>query len=443
MAKPAVNTQTFSDIAERSVIGSILIDPNTLAIAREIVKPQDFYVEANRAVFTSMCAIEDASQPVNVATIYAHLATNPSFNNKGGIGYLMDCEGLLPSAGLIAKHCGLVRADSIRRRLSQFSDRLKELTGQPIEDADATIAQLSDELLNLSSGTTTAPWIDFKTAIQSACKTLTTDEENTVIESGFIDLDAKITGFRPGSLTIIAARPAMGKTAFGLNIMEHAAFNEGLPVAFFSLEMTAEELTFRTLSCHASVNGNALRQKTMTDAEWNRVLGAAEKLSNAHIYIDETPGIDIATLRDRAKRMRRQHGIRLIIIDYLQLVTSSDKKAQTREQEIATISRNLKDLAKTLHIPVIALAQIKRDADARADKRPVLSDLRESGSVEQDADRVMFIYRDDYYKPNAEQTHEAEIIIAKQRSGPTGIVKLHWAGEYTRFSNLESSERFG
>lgn len=441
MSKSAA-IQNPASVAEQSVIGCILVDENTLSIAREIIKPQDFYCEANRAIFATMCALEDNGKPINLATLASSLSAEQTFVEAGGINYLVSCNQDTPSASQIEYYAAVVRNDSIRRKLSVFADTVKGMSQHPLDDADTVVSRLSDELQNLSGQSAVTPWVDFSAAIQSACRQLTEDEEGSVISTGFVDLDAKMTGFRPGALTIVAARPAMGKTAFGLNIMSHAAFNDGLPVAFFSLEMTADELTTRTLSSRAKVNGNALRQKTMNESEWDRILDAARKYAHASVFIDETPALDISTLRERARRLHRQHNIRMIIVDYLQLMRSSSKKAQNREQEVADISRGLKAIAKELHVPVIALAQLNRAVDARADKRPVLSDLRESGSIEQDADNILFIHREDYYRPNAEQTNEAEIIIAKQRSGPTGIVKLHWAGEYTLFSNLEGAMRF-
>ena len=289
----------------------------------------------------------------------------------------------------------------------------------------------------MSESTVLTPWIPLCTSIENVCSQMLDDSDVEVLKTGFIDLDAKLTGLKPGALTILAARPAMGKTALGLNIAANLSIDAGIPVAFFSLEMTSDELTNRLISSRAKVNGSAIRQKKLSETECDRYIDATNRLHNARIYIDETPSIDISTLSDRARRMHVQYGIKALFVDYLQLMTCSAKRVQNREQEIATISRGLKKIAKELHIPVVALAQLNRAVDSRVDKRPVLSDLRESGSIEQDADLVMFIHREDYYQPNSEPTHEAEIIIAKHRNGPTGIVKLNWQGEFTLFSNME------
>ena len=433
----AINPECFAMEAETQLLGAILLDSNVLSIAREIVKDSDFYSPANMAIFGAMCELENKSQPINIATLYASLANNVAFKEAGAIHYLMNCESRVPSAILVETYANLVRNDSIRRKVDIFRLRITDVVKEQFEDADAIVAQLSDELLSLTNGSASHPWSDFKDSLQQALEALCTEGEDQIIPTGFVDLDSKLTGLRPGTLTIVAARPAMGKTAFGLNILSHVGLRCKLPVAFFSLEMTSQELINRILSSIASINGNSIRQKRMNDEEWNRLLSCAEKYSEAQIYIDETPGIDIVTLQDRAKRLYRQNGIRLIIVDYLQLMHADNRRIQNREQEVATISRGLKGIAKELKIPVVALAQLNRALDSRTEKRPILSDLRESGSIEQDSDCILFIHREDYYRPNQPQDNTAEIIIAKQRSGPTGIIKLHWAGEYTRFSNLE------
>jgi replicative DNA helicase len=431
-----------SSVAEQAIIGCVLIDNTTLAIAREIIKPDDFFSKCNQMIFSSMCASEDSGKQITIASVLVDLMNDPSFSEAGGVNYLTDCSSQCPSAQSVTHYAKIVRDESIKRKVGLFGETLKKISQNRVEDIDAEISKLSDELLSLTSTSKITPWMDFRSAVQSACNDLLNNETSCVIPSGFIDLDAKITGLRPGALTIIAARPAMGKTAFGLNLMQYAAFKLNIPVAFFSLEMTADELVNRTISCMSSINGNAIRQKRLNDSEWNRLLDVAAKYSEARIYIDETAAIDISILRERARRLHKQHGIKLIIIDYLQLITSGSRRVQSREQEVACVSRCLKEIAKELRVPVVALAQLNRAVDARTNKQPVLSDLRESGSIEQDADNIIFIHREDYYKPNETPTNEAEIIIAKQRSGPTGIVKLHWEGEYTRFSNLEQDAQF-
>lgn len=436
---PTTNTAL---IAERSVIGSILIDENTLDIAREILKPADFYAVYNQEIFAVMCHLQDIGKSINSVSVYSELVDHKLFEEAGGISYLVDCSNQTPNADNIQHFASIVKIESSRRKLASFADGLKVLSSKPVDDLNGEIAKMSDELLDICSANQVTPWMTFNQALEHACNALFDTTKVEIIPSGFVDLDSQITGFRPGELSIIAARPAMGKTALGLNIMQNVALKKGMPVAFFSLEMTADELAYRTISCMSSVNGSAIRQQKLSDEEWNRFLSAVEQYKQSGIIIDETPAITISTLHERAKRMHRQFGIKMIVIDYLQLMRSTGRHIQDRQQEVADISRGLKELAKELHLPVIAMAQINRDVENRTNKRPCLADLRESGAIEQDADKVMFIYRDDYYNQSCKQTNEAEIIIAKQRNGPTGTVKLHWEGQYTRFSNLELNETF-
>jgi replicative DNA helicase len=429
-------------VAERSVIGSILIDENTLDITREILKPSDFYAKYNQEIFSVMCHLQEVGKKVNTVSVYAELVSSKSFEEAGGISYLVECSNQLPNTNVVEHYAEIVKNEASRRKLSQFGDVIKALSSKPVDDLNSEISKLSDELLDICSENQVTPWQPFDKVLERACNALFDTSQHEIVPSGFVDLDEKITGFRPGELSIIAARPAMGKTALGLNILKNVAIDQSLPVTFFSLEMTSEELAYRLVSCMSSVNGNAIRQQKLSDEEWNRFLGAVEKYKSAHIIIDETPAITISTLSERAKRMQRQFGIKMIIVDYLQLMHSNSRNIQNREQEVADISKGLKALAKSLHVPVIALSQLNRAVDSRTVKQPVLSDIRESGSIEQDADKIIFIHREDYYNPNSQPTNEAEIIIAKQRNGPTGIVKLHWEGQYTRFSNLEHNDNY-
>lgn len=427
-----------SAISEQSVIGCILLDESTVHIAREMLKPDDFYFSINRKIYTEMLHLSESGQEINLASVLGRLVFDDEFNKQGGVDILTNSTTIISSAAFIETYANRVKKEAVRRKLSLFADGIKDITSKPIEDIGAVISSLGDSLFDLNDYQTNTPWRTFSELVCSACERMIDKSGGDAVKTGYIDLDRMIGGFKPGELAIVAARPAMGKTAFGLNIMTNAMVKDNMPIAFFSLEMTGEELMNRVLSNLASVNGDLIKNQTLNDEEWNRVLSSAEKYSRSKIYVDETPAIDIATLRDRSKRMHKQFGIKLIIVDYLQLMRSEKKKVQNREQEVADVSRTLKAVAKELHIPIIALSQLNRNVDARAEKRPVMSDLRESGSIEQDADKVMFIHREDYYRPNAEQNHEAEIIIAKQRNGPTGIVKLRWTGEYTRFETLDN-----
>lgn len=426
-----------AQLAEQYIIGSVLLDEGCIDIAMDIVSPQDFASPMNQVIFSAMCELCKAGKSINSASIMTIALSNPIFANNDGVAYLCRCANSLPSACNIEQYASIVRSESLQRKLISFSERIRVIDYNALDSIDAEIAKLSDELMNLTSSSVVNPWSDFKTALSNTCEELMSEESTKgLVYSGFVDIDAKMSGFRPGSLTIIAARPAMGKTALGLNILKNAAINQEVPSVFFSLEMTTIELVNRLLSSLALVNGNAIRQKKMSDSDWASLMRVIELHRGAKIFIDETPGIDISVLRERSRRLYRQNKIGLIIVDYLQLMHASGKQIQNREQEISTISRGLKGIAKELHIPVIALSQLNRALDSRTDKRPILSDLRESGAIEQDADNILFIHREDYYKPNDPPTNIAEVIIAKQRSGPTGLVKLHWRGEYTQFTNL-------
>ncbi len=433
--------------AEEAVLGSILLDSSTLSLAREQLTITDFFSEQNRRLYKTMMDLDNAGAPIDIATISPALIDDPTFNDDGGIVvYLQSLESMLPSPVAIPIYIKTVKNDSKRRKLLALAKDIESKASQYIQDVEPLTSSIAEAVAEISAEGV-KPWIDVKEAIKTslldAQELAVAGGEIPGIRTGFIDLDKKLSGLRPGSLSIVAARPAMGKTAFALNIMVYAAIEMKKKVAFFSLEMSSSELASRVLSQMTSIDSGNLKRGLLDKNDWNRLLCTAKDYKDASIQIDETAAIDIATLRDRAKRMQADGGLDLIIIDYLQLMRSTSKRIGNREQEIADISRGLKALAKELKLPVIALAQLNRAVDARPDKRPFLSDLRESGSVEQDADNVLFIHREEYYTPKPENANLAEIIIAKQRSGPTGTVKLFWDGRFTRFANLANDdERF-
>lgn len=428
------------EVIEARLLAAILLDYRTISIAREIVNADDFYCEHCKLIYEAMCSLSDDGRSIDLATITSKLMNNPVFDNVGGVYYLSNITNDLPNAEAIETYANNVRTESLKRKLSQFAETLRVVASNPVDDIDGKIASLSQDLLEMSTNRRTSPWCSLRNNIIYAVQNLTSEDKQEVIKSGYTDLDAIIYGFRPGTLTIIAGRPAMGKTALGVNVMVNATMNQKVPVAFFSLEMSGEELALRCIAMHSKVNSSAIAQKRMTEAEWQRVLDSVEWFHNSNCLIDETPAIEISTLRERAKRLQMQNGIKMLIVDYLQLIRSNNRRVQIREQEIADISRTLKAIAKELNIAVIAMAQLNREAERRVTHRPVMSDLRESGSVEQDADVIMLIHREDYYKPMNERDNTAEIIIAKNRHGSDGCVKLHWDGEYTLFSNLEQYE---
>lgn len=425
----------FGREAEIGIIGSILIDNGAVAPARDVLKAEDFYSEANRAIYSAMLSLADDSMPINAATIAMRIGDSRAFGEAGGVQFLLECERRLPSACNVPRFAEIVRADSLRRKIVAFGQRLEAVGQSPMENPDACIATLGDELIALADGNRAARSVTLSESMGRVCSAIVNGEKKRFVRSGFTDLDALMNGFYSGSLSIVAARPAMGKTAFGLCIASNVAITANVPVLFYSVEMQADDLATRIISMRAAVDGNSLRRETVGAEEMGRMLDAVRDIGNAPMRIVDTAN-NIAVIRDHAKRESRVRPVGMIIVDYLQLVRCTERNIGNREQEIAAVSRALKELAKDLSIPVIALAQLSRAVESRADKRPILSDLRESGSLEQDADNVIFIHREDYYTHG--NTNEAEIIIAKQRSGPTGIVKLHWDGRYTRFSNLRN-----
>lgn len=423
--------------AEQSIIGAILLDPSVLDIAREYISDGDFYAEYNREIFRAACNLANKGDTINLASMLGGLINAPSFNHNGGVQILIRATETCPSASLIEQFARSMKKYVAMRTLESLGDSAKLAASGQNGDIYAYISTLKNELEKIGDGRAESFYVPFDKAINDVIASLRNSDDELTVTSGFIDLDKMVVGFKPGTLTIIAARPAMGKTAFGLNILVNSVLKQDVPTAFFSLEMTASELVKRIISSEVLVNGDALKTGKLSDGEFTRVLDFGAKYSSSRVYIDETPALDIDTFKDRAKQLKKKKNVGLIIIDYLQYMRSIKKTINSREQEIADISRELKAISKELQIPVISLAQLNRNLDTRADKRPVLSDLRESGGIEQDADTIIFLYRDDYYHPNDTQNNVAEVIVAKQRSGPTGVVKLHWDGQYTKFDNLD------
>ena len=425
--------------AEQSLIGAILLDQSTIDIAKEYISDKDFYAEYNREIFRAMRELASKGTDINLASLLGALLNASSFNHNGGVSILTRSMESCPSASLIEQFAKSIKKYVAMRALENIGEAAKQTASGLNGDVYEYISTLKNELEKIGDGKAESFYVPFDKAVNEVIISLRNPNNEKFVKSGFSDLDKTIVGFKPGTLTIIAARPAMGKTAFGLNILVNAVFKQDVPTAFFSLEMKASELIERMISCKELVNGTAIKQRKLSEAEFDRVLDFGANYSKSKIYIDETPAIDIDTLKDRATQLKKKMGVGLVIIDYLQYMRSAKKTINSREQEIADISRGLKALSKELQIPVISLAQLNRNLDSRSDKHPVLSDLRESGGIEQDADTIMFLYRDDYYHPNDTPTNIAEVIVAKQRSGPTGVVKLHWEGEYTRFTSIDNN----
>ena len=432
--------------AEQSVLGGLLIDNMAWDRAGDAVSDTDFYRHEHREIFAAIAVLINGSKPADVITVFEHLQSNGKAEACGGLAYLNSLAQSVPSAANIRRYAEIVRERAILRKLISVSDEIAtnafnpqgRAVAQILDEAEGKIFKIGEEGSRNKQGfigvdKLTVQLIDRVTELAENGA-----EEVTGVRTGFIDLDRMTAGLQEGDLIILAARPSMGKTALAINIAEAVAVNEELPVLVFSMEMGASQLALRMIGSLGRIDQSGLRTGRLRDDEWTRLTEAAERLSKAHLYIDESPALNPAEVRARSRRMARQFGkLGLIVVDYLQLMSGTGKSdGENRATEISEISRGLKALAKELHCPVIALSQLNRSVETRTDKRPMMSDLRESGAIEQDADVIMFIYRDDYYNKDSKEPGVAEIIIGKQRNGPTGVVKLTFLKPLTKFDNL-------
>ena len=432
--------------AEQSVLGGLLIDNMAWDRAGDAVSDSDFYRHEHREIFAAIATLINGSKPADVITVFEHLQSNGKAEACGGLTYLNSLAQSVPSAANIRRYAEIVRERAILRKLISVSDEIAtnafnpqgRAVAQILDEAEGKIFKIGEEGSRNKQGfigvdKLTVQLIDRVTELAENGA-----EEVTGVRTGFIDLDRMTAGLQEGDLIILAARPSMGKTALAINIAEAVAVNEELPVLVFSMEMGASQLALRMIGSLGRIDQSGLRTGRLRDDEWTRLTEAAERLSKAHLYIDESPALNPAEVRARSRRMARQFGkLGLIVVDYLQLMSGTGKSdGENRATEISEISRGLKALAKELHCPVIALSQLNRSVETRTDKRPMMSDLRESGAIEQDADVIMFIYRDDYYNKDSKEPGVAEVIIGKQRNGPTGVVKLTFLKPLTKFDNL-------
>jgi replicative DNA helicase len=426
--------------AEQAVLGSMMIDKEAVYIALEVLQPEDFYKEAHQILFTTIVGLEAKGDPVDMVTLTEELHRLNEVEKVGGIGYVAEVANVVPTAANARHYAEIVAEKSILRKLIRVSTNIanrcyedQEETRELLDNAEKMILEIADER-NFSG------LVPLKQVLGETLEKIEYMSGNkgniTGIPSFFADLDSMTSGWQPSDLIILAARPAMGKTSFGLNMAQNAALKAKKPVAVFSLEMSKEQLVQRIMSSEAMIDQPKLRTGRLMDEEWVRLTKASQPLSMAELYIDDTPAISVLELRAKARRLKAEKGLSLIVIDYLQLMQVG-KRSENRQQEISEISRSLKALARELNVPIIALSQLSRAVEQSPDKRPSLSHLRESGALEQDADLVMFIYREDYYIQESEKPGIAEIIIAKHRNGPTGTVELGFIKEFTKFVNLD------
>ena len=427
--------------AEQAVIGSMLTDGEAVNIAIESLKTEDFYREDHKLIYEAITHIYNRAEPIDIITLKAELTTMGKLEAVGGLEYLASLPDKVPTTTNVSRYVKIVEDKSMLRNLIKTADEIKESGYDEQEAIEDIMDNAERSIFNIMEKKNAKGYTSIKDILVSSFNQLeelyNRKEYITGVPSGFTDLDRRTAGFHGSELILIAARPAMGKTAFALNIATHAAVRGDIPVAVFSLEMSKEQLGNRILCSEALVDSNKIRTGELNEEEWGKLAQTSGELSNAKIFVDDTPGLNVMEIRARSRKLKLEKGIGLIVIDYLQLITGNARRGGSREQEIAEISRSLKILAKELEVPVIALSQLSRAVEARPDHRPMLSDLRESGSIEQDADIVMFIYRDDYYNEDSEKKGIAEVIIAKQRSGSTGTVELAWLPSYTKFANLE------
>ena len=424
---------------EQSVIGSMLMDREAIITASEIISAEDFYQHQYGIMFEAMIELFNEGKPVDLVTLQNRLKEKDVPPEISSLEFVRDIITTVPTSANVKSYANIVREKAVLRKLIKTNEDIANTCYLGSESLDVILADTEKRIFDLLQSRDSREFVPIRQValdvLEKIEKASKTKETVTGVPTGFIDLDYKTSGFQPSDLILLAARPSMGKTAFVLNVVDHVAVKKRIPCMVFSLEMSKEQLVNRMLSMESNVDTQKLRTGTLTDSDWDAVVEGVGIIGNSSLIIDDTPGISISELRSKCRKMKLEQGLGMIIIDYLQLMTGSGKTSDNRQQEISEISRSLKALARELKAPVVALSQLSRACESRADHRPMLSDLRESGAIEQDADVVMFLYRDDYYNKDSEMKDIAEVIIAKQRNGPIGTVNLVWMPQYTKFAN--------
>lgn len=427
--------------AEQAILGSMLTDKDAVISAIEVLKEDDFYREDNKLIYLAILNLYNRAEPIDIITVKAELEAMGKFEQVGGLEYLAELPEKVPTTANSSKYIKIVEEKSTLRNLIKTANEIIELGYDPTEDVEDIMEGAEKKIFNIMQNKNQKGYSAMKDILVDSFTQLeelyNRKQHITGVPTGFADLDYKTAGFHSSDLILIAARPAMGKSAFALNIATNAAVRAKVSVAIFSLEMSKEQMVNRILCSEAMVDSNKVRTGKLEDDDWTKLAEVIGPLSEAEIYIDDTPGISVMEIRAKCRKLKLEKNIGMVVIDYLQLVQGSNKKNGSREQEISEISRSLKILAKEIGVPVVALSQLSRAVEQRPDHRPMLSDLRESGAIEQDADIVMFLYRDDYYNQDTDKKGIAEVILAKHRGGSTGTVELLWLGSYTKFVNLE------
>lgn len=426
--------------AEQSVIGSMLMDREAIISASEIVTGADFYQHQYGVMFESMVELFNEGKPVDLVTLQNRLKEKDVPPEVSSLEFVRDIVTTVPTSANVKTYANIVREKAVLRRLIKVNEEIEGLCYAGKDKLEYILAHTEKSVFDLLQSRGSGDFVPIRQVALNVLEKIETASKNqgtvTGVPTGFIDLDYRTSGFQPSDFILIAARPSMGKTAFVLNVVDHVAVKKGLPCMVFSLEMSKEQLVNRLLAMESHVDSQNMRTGNLKDEDWTKLVEGADIIGRSNLIIDDTPGISIAEMRSKCRKYKLEHNLGIIMIDYLQLMSGSGK-SDSRQQEISDISRSLKALARELSVPVIALSQLSRAVEQRPDHRPMLSDLRESGAIEQDADVVMFLYRDDYYHKDTEKKDIAEVIIAKQRNGPIGTIELVWLPRYTQFVNMK------
>ena len=439
MDAPVMRSLPQSIEAEQSVIGSMIIDKSAIAQVAENLTEDDFYRDGHKIIYKSIFEMFKNDMAVDLVTLLEYLKSTDQLEKAGGVTYITEVSSSVPTTANLSSYIKIVEEKSILRRLIKASTAIIEDSYNKQGEVEGVLDLAEKKIFDIAEKRSTSDFEALSDVLERGFleieRLFNNKGQITGVPSGFTDLDAKTSGFQKGDMVLIAARPSMGKTTFALNIAENAALREGKSVVIFSLEMPKEQLAYKLLCSEANVDMLKLRTGNLDDKDWENIARATGPLSKAKIYIDDTAGVTVMEMRSKCRRLKMEYGIDLILIDYLQLMSGSS--SENRQQEVSEISRSIKALAKEMECPVIALSQLSRAPEQRADHRPMLSDLRESGSIEQDADLVMFLYRDEYYNKETEDKNMAECIVAKHRNGPVGTVKMAFLGALSKFGDLD------
>lgn len=432
----------YSVEAEQSVLGGILIDHNCMAAVSERITESDFYFDHNRTIFAVMLELFNTGKAIDLVTVSDALSGRGRLESVGGVQYLSSVAASVPTTANITQYADIVSQKALLRRLIEAGNEIVNMGYDAADDSESALEQSEKLIFDILQGKDSHGVVHIKELLGDTFKMMNEMAANkgkvTGVPTGFGYLDQMTSGFQKSDLILIAARPAMGKTSFALNIAQYAALHSNVTTAIFNLEMSKEQLASRIICSEAMVSGNQLKDGMLSASDWVRIGENMQRLEKAPIYIDDSSSVTVSDIRAKCRRLKQQHNLGLVVIDYLQLMQGSGKnRGDNRQQEVSEISRSLKILAKEIQVPIITLSQLSRGPESRTNKRPMLSDLRESGAIEQDADIVIFLYRDEYYNPDTPDKNMAECIIAKHRNGETGTIKMWWDGAHTKFMHMD------